>query len=270
MNKKLPVGAALAALAALHFLSFLVFYIPNFVVSLENAAAVTYIVQVVGHVFKFVLPLIAATLVFVSCIESRGRVIANIAILSISSLAYNFFYYYLMFLAYGNDSIEASVISLGASALEYLLFALSALLFYYIMKFATVRAARRDSIKALPIAYRENPTKEMLKKIDLENVEALPRHVEESRTVDVTSPVTFGIFCACFAQFALQLIYALVGIISNLIEYKDYSSEEMTYIIVVLLFIFVELFIAHFSCYFAKYVLTRGKEKDANDESMDE
>ena len=112
--------------------------------------------------------------------------------------------------------------------------------------------------------------KDMLKKIDLENIAALPRHVEESRTVDVTSPVTFGIFCACFVQFAFQLIYALVGIISNLIEYRDYSTEEMTYIIVVLLFIFAELFISHFSCYFAKYVLTKRREKDANDESVDE
>ena len=270
LNKKLPVGAVLGALSALHFFAFLIFYIPNFAVQVENYEAVLYVVQFVGHVFKFVLPLIAATLVFVSCIESWGKIIANIAIISISSLAYNFFYYYLRFLVYGNDSIEASLLSLGASALEYLLFASLTLLFCFIMRFGTVRAARRDSIKNLPLAYRDKPTKEMLKQIDLENVAEMPRHVAESRTVDVTSPVTFGIFCACFTQFALQLLYALFGFISNLIVIGDYSTKEMTYIIIVLLFIFAELFIAHFTCYFAKYIFTRSKTKNVDDESVGE
>lgn len=270
MNKKIPVKSALGALAGLHFLSFLIFYIPNFVVTVNNVDAATYVVQFLGHVFKFVLPLIAATVVFLACYKTFKKVIATVAILSISSLAYNFLYYYLMFLSYGNDSIEASLISLGVSALEYLLFSGLTLLFWYIMRLATVRAARREAICDLPKAYREKPTKEMLQKIDLVSIDELPTYIAKSRATDVTSPVTIGVFFACLTQFAFQLIYTLTGIILNLIEYMDYSTAELIYIIVVLLFIFAELFASHFACYLTKHILMKGDSDDGNDEAVGE
>ena len=270
MNKRFRTGAALGALAVLHFIAFLVLYIPNYVIPTDSVAA-TYVITFVDRLFEFVLPLIAATMLFVTCTEPKGQLVLRTALISVASFVYNLPYYYLIYIAQGNDSLEALLISLGMSAIKYLVFALLSILFYFTMRIGTVRAARRDSIKELPPAYREHRTRDMIKQIDRDNIEALPMHIAKSRTVDLTSPVTFGIFCACFVQFALHLVTELVSIVSYLIEYLgDYRESEILYIIIVLMFIFAALFISHFACYLVKYLITRGERSDDDDEALGE
>ncbi len=270
MSKHFKAGAALGALAGLYFLAFLILYIPNYVIE-NSSIAVTYIVTFVNKLFEFVLPLITATILFVSCTKPKLELLVRVSIISVSTFAYNIPYYYLVYLAQGNDSIEALGISLLVSLAAYVFSALLATLFYLIMLFGTVRGARRDSIKALPPAYREHTTKEQKKQLDRDNIAALPMHIAESRTIDLTSPVTFGIFCACFVQFSIHLAVELVSIISYLIEYLgDYRDDEIIYIVVALLFIFASMFISHFACYLVKYIMTKGESFDDKNEAVGE
>ncbi len=270
MNRRFNTAAALGVLTGLFLVSFLIIYIPNYMVE-TTGVAVTYIVNFADKLFRFVLPLLSATMLFISCTEPRRELIPRLALMSISSLAYNLPYYYLVYLAQGNDSLEALLLSSLASLAEYLFFALLSALFYFIMRYATVIAARRDSIKALPPAYREHITKDLRKQLDRDSIKALPEHILKSRTVDLTSPVTFGIFCACFVQFALHLTNELISIVAYLIEYLgDYRESEVLYIIIVLIFIFAALFISHFACYLVKYIMTKGDIQNDENEAVGE
>ena len=267
-NDRYVLGCAAWTLFAVHLIAFIIIYVPSYVIE-HNSTAIIYAVEFITRLYQFTVPVITATVLLCTVSLSAGRLISRAFLLSLTSLIYYLPYYYLVFLAQGNDSLESVTVALPVSVAAAAVLAILTMLLTLVMKHLTVRSARKAYIEKLPPAYREKPTKEMVKEAGLEVIENLNTHLTEGRAADLSYPVTFAIFGASFVQFALSLIVEIVNIVIYLGDFKgDYRADEIIYITATLLFIFAELFIAHFAAYLTKKLAL--KQLNTTEESDNE
>ena len=253
---------------ALFFIAFLNLYIPSYVTQ-NDSEIVSYIISFADRLFEFALPLVCASMVLFSGAITPGAIAARISIISISTLAYNLPYYYLVYLAQGNDSIEATLISLGVSAIAYVVFAALSLAYYLIMRCVTVRHARAEYIEQLPIAYRKNTPKDMLKQARTDVLADLDIHLAKKGMFNLSVPISFGIFAACFAQFCISILYELVCLVIELIESGgNYGADTIVYLAVIMIFIFAELFASCAICNLVKYIIIKVENDHGNDQAL--
>lgn len=246
MENRKTFGLGCAAVAALYFLSFLSFYIPNYAVEIDSVA-VLYIIEFFGRLCKFLAPCLAAAVLLFSDRCELKSLLLRAAALGATSAAYNFLYYYLYFLAFGNDSIEGSLLSLGASLLGALLAMGYALFGFLIGREVIISFLVSERLSELPpLKAREKATKQRLRAEVKGDACGLSADVG---AFDLGAPVAAATFSVCFLQFCIMTVSEAVSIVSYLIEYAgNYRSGEIIYIVVSLLFIFAELFLGQLIC----------------------
>ena len=280
-NDRFVLGCAAWVLFAVHLVAFIIIYVPSYVIE-HNSTLLLYAVEFITRLYRFTVPVVTAALLFSTVSLRAGRLMLRAFLLSLTSLIYYLPYYYLVFLAQGNDSLESLLISLPVALGTALVLAILAILLSLVMRWLTVGSAKKAYLEKLPMAYREKPTKEMVREAKLEVLENLNVHLSEGHAADLSYPVTFAIFGASFVQFIVSLISEMVDIVIYLDGFKgDYRTEEIIYIALTLLFIFAELFIAHFAANLAKGLVVKhnsqatesedeGNETDNTDEALGE
>ena len=239
MNTKKAFGALCGALVGLYFLAFLTFYIPAYAVEVKSVALL-YVLEFLGRLFKFVAPCIGGTALYLYMPSGKKPLLLGALCFSAAGCVYNLLYYYLYFLAYGNDSIEAVSIAFGAALLGWVLEFGFIILLYYLC----LTVARRVALGHV---------------VDSEVLEFIKNERFAGKIFDFSSPAVAGMFAICFLQFLVSLANELTSIVSYLFEYAGtYRTDEIVYIVVSLLFIFGELFIGHGACYLMRKII---KEK---------
>lgn len=274
-NDRFVLGCAAWVLFAVHLVAFIIIYVPSYVIE-HNSTFLVYAVEFITRLYRFTVPVVMAALLFSTVSLRAGRLMLRAFLLSLTSLIYYLPYYYLVFLAQGNDSLESLLISLPVALGTALVLAILSILLTLVMRWLTVRSAKKIYLEKLPMAYREKPTKEMVNEAKLEVLENLNVHLSEGRAADLSYPVTFAIFGTSFVQFILSLVSEMVNIVIYLSDFNgDYRTDEIIYIAVTLLFIFAELFIAHFAANLArklavKQITSMEKTDDETDEAVGE
>lgn len=228
LTKFAALGTSLLSLVL-----FLIVFIPTYVLELEELPeAYSYFVMYSTEISGWLLATVTAILLTVIQFEHGMKATLISAIfLTLPNLVYTIPYYYLIGIAYGLDSVESILLSLGVSILYLAVFYLHALLLYFVIKYIFVK--------------REG-----------ENISAF----FDGSLLDLSHSATLAVFAASFVEFIIHLVMEIYQVISYLVEYAgDYKGDDIIYIVFRFIFLLGMLFISHFVCFKVKKAVTAKK-----------
>ena len=263
-DTKKPYFVTAFSFILINILLFCSFYIPNFITG-ESSEPFEYLRIFASKLFDFVMPLVAATVMFLgySSLGAKNTLIRAI-LLSMPQVFYILPYYYIYFWVNGNDSIEA--ISLSALVTLFgvaVFYGESVLMLYVIRAFARlpiVKGLKKD----LPRSRQENTPKELLSELRKKADEVIENSLTDRSVLSLGSPVTAGILAAAFTEFCISFIFEISDIITYLVEYRgDYRIEDVIFYTAVILFLAVELLAGHSICCFIRNLIIKRKEDKA-------
>ena len=113
-NDRFVLGCAAWTLFAIHLIAFIILYVPSYVIE-HNSTFLVYAVEFITRLYQFTVPTVTASVLFSTASINAARLIPRASLLSLTSLIYYLPYYYLVFLAQGNDSLESLAIALPVS-----------------------------------------------------------------------------------------------------------------------------------------------------------
>ena len=263
MNSKKICLITAISFAFVNLLAFCIFYIPNYVLML-NVEWVEYTRVFLNKFFEYLLPVVAATVLFIGYTrDGLKKTFIRAIYFSLPRIVYLFPYYYLYYILNWNDSIES--ISLSALVTLFgvaLFYGQIILLFWIIRVFARLPIIRELKI-ALPINQQKAPPKEILAELRSSADKRVCSSLSEKSIFNFSCPASLGIFAASFASFCINLVREIIGTVDYLIEYAgDYYLEEIFYITACYLFLLVELLASHAICCLIRNLFNVEKRSD--------
>ena len=261
MNLKKSVGLSAICFGGLSLMMFLMFFLPNYVISGE-VGNFGYVIDFFGRLVEFCLPVVGGVICFcISSVSGGGAILCSAAVLSATRILYLLPYYYLYFIAYGYDSIEAILLSAAVSLLGVALEFGLMILLCYIARWAALRGIRKGMTEA-ELRSIGRMTKEEEKAIFSEKLSELCRSEIGLRYMfDLASPIKRGIFFAVICQFGVSLVQEIVSTLNYLISYAGYYRvNELIYMMVSYLFILFEMILAQVVCCIIKEKIRFGGE----------
>lgn len=261
-----PIRVFTGLVCAVNLLLFLLFYIPRYVLFVENDAWY-YFYTFFTRLIEFLLPTLSATLLFVKSTEqSTGRLFVYGAWFTIPRFIYYFPYYYLYETAYGSDWIESILYSLLTNLVLLPIYFLHIMGLYFIMSLFARRTVKREVIAKNPqygkadLSRREDAR--LGEMVRLRLYDDMAR--EGMFNFDLTA--SFSILLGCIAEFVYRLIFECVDAVGYLIEYAgSYRTREIIYMVCSFTFILVELVAAYIIAYLFKRLLTLPQTEEKTD-----
>lgn len=232
---KSVINRALLIFSTASLTLFLISFIPIYVLELEEIPQFyTYFSMYATEIVSWLLPCVCAVILTVICAryDLRTALIKGIP-LTLTNLIYTVPYYYLIGIAYGLDSIESILLSLGVSTAYLLIFYAHTALLFLAARYLLSRTKAIDSLSV-------------------------------GGMLDLSSPATLGIFAVSAIEFVIKLCVELWQSVSYFIEYAgDYRGDDILYMVIRFIFILGMLFVAHAVCFKTKNAALSSIEKDA-------
>lgn len=219
--KKL-IGRASLILSAINLVLFLISFVPIYVMEIEELPqAYTYAIMYSTEIAGWLLPCVSATLLGVILTRYALRdALINGIFLTLTNLVYTVPYYYLIGIAYGLDSIESILLSMGVSLAYLGLFYAHTMLLLFALKY---------------LLYREKGNGASLC---------------DGTLLDLSCPATVAVFAVSLGEFAIRVIIELWQTVSYFIEYAgDYRGDDILYMVIRFLFLLAMLFVSHAICF---------------------
>ena len=261
-NKTLYNLISRGAFLLLNLFSFLVFFIPYYVLGIENGDW-EYAVVFFNKLSEFSLPAIAAALVFIIH-PSVGmkRSIFSALFYALPRAVFLIPYHYLEYTAYGYIFDEALLMSLLVSVFGVLLFFLQTVLLFLLGRAAYAILYSRGVGDKLSLKLPIKERRRVMRSADM----ALPTEMLRGGAFDLTVPVNLGLFTIGFAEFIIYLIREIYDTVVYVSEASFFMDAEIIYMMVSYVFLLLELLFVHFiSC----LIKNKVKYKKTNNETAE-
>ncbi len=250
MTKKKLLYLISACYCAINLTLLLMFHIPLNVIG-ESSAAYDYFRYFLTEAFEMLMPAVGAVLLFTLYPDRRAsRLLLPTLAFSLPRIVYLLPYYYLYATYSGNDWQESLGISLLITLFGVAINFGATYALALLSRLVAVRALLGEICYGLPESKRCD--KESRRALLHEAKTALPERISEKGLFDLSAPATLGVFVTAFAVFLYSLLFEAYEIISFIIEYGSFYSDELIYTVAKLIFIFIMLFVMHICCYFTK------------------
>ena len=262
-EKKHYFSVCVILVALMNAVRFSIFYLPNYV--FEPSEAWSYIIRFSGLVFDMLLPALIAVECFFSLgCEKLGRVAMRAGILTLTTVIYNFPYYYLYALSLQSDSATGVLWGLGAAVVLTLTGTLHAVLLYAVLRFVAMQTVAESVRGRMPKLFSADIPKELRGEWNAQLWREVAARMDEGGIFSFESPAPFGILCICACQFVYRLAVELYNVIDYLVSYAgSYRTGEIVYMIFSLLFVVIMLFVCHAVCYFVgRFIRFMAKSKE--------
>ena len=267
MNHKKLFAITGISFVFVNLLTFCLFYIPNYVLML-NVAWLEYLRIFLEKLCEFLLPAVAATLLFISfSTDGLKKTIRRAICLSLPRIIYLLPYYYLYYIFNFYDSVEAITLSALVTLFGVaLLFGQILLLFVIIRSFARMPLLRKAK-EALPINERKSTPKDVLRTLKKNADEEVSSSLSDKEFFNFSRPTSLGIFAAVFASFIINFVIEIYDTILFVIDIEtsyggNYYAEEIIYIIACYLFLVVELMASHAICCLIRNALNKNEKEN--------
>lgn len=229
--KKLICQASLI-FSAVNLVLFLISFVPIYVLELEELSqGYTYFTMYSSEITGWLLPCVSAVIIctIYTRYGLRDALIRGIP-LALTNLIYTIPYYYLIGIAYGLDSIESILLSLGVSIAYVALFYCLTVLLFFAAKFILGRSGAS---------------------------------LCDGAPLDLSSAATLAVFAISVGEFLIRLVIELWQTAEYFIEYfGDYRGDDILYIVIRFVFLLAMLFISHAICFKVKNVSLNLIEND--------
>ena len=248
----------------INILSFCLFYIPNYVLML-NIEWVEYTRVFLNKFFEFILPVVAATVLFLGYTEDGlKKTLIRAVYLSLPRMIYLLPYYYLYYILNWYDSIESislsSIVTLFGVALFY---GQVVLLFWLIRLFARLPVLK-EMKKKHPLNQQNDTPKNLRAELKAQADIEVAASLSDKAVFNFSKPTSLGFFAATFAGFCINFVREAIGTVEYLIEYSgNYYLEEIIYITACYLFLLFELLAGHAICCGIRNLLNKEKRSDS-------
>ena len=245
LNNKKTLTRAFLIYAAVNLFEYALAHTEYLFMNDVASEIISYFSYYVSKAVEFIAPPVIATLTFISYVNhGRGSALATALAVSSARLIYSLPYYYLIFVYnYRYDSVEAIILSLGASALVVLV---------------TVAGA----IVSVSIALW------ILKKRKGVGTDELTAIANERATLDFLDKKCLPLTVFAFLRFGFSLITELVDTVSFFIEYvADYTAAEIITILVNYVLLFILVVASYLISMLVKNVLAKTHEAENNAEN---
>ena len=262
---------SMAAFALINLLSISLLLISRFVFNANAAFDTTvfnYAEIFINRFIEFALVPIAATIIYIGGANgTKKSAIVRAILFSLPRTIYLIPYYYCYYRAELYDTAESLVLSSIVTFFGVLLMFVQILIFHAVFIVATGIIIKRQLIRDLPPACRNDMPKNLNELINEKTKENL-KFIPENRGVfDFNIPVTVGIFATVFLQFVISLLSEISTTASFLVSSSgNYGVDDIIYMTFSYVFILLELLSVHIICYSLKNLITKSQSEDVKDE----
>lgn len=249
-----------------YLFTFLILYLPIYV--FETSADTLYVLGYVNYALfdvaaRFLVPVLLGTLLLLASPRlDRVRVALYAIPLSLPSLFYTLPYYYLVATENGSDWQESLGYSVLYSLIELIVLSLNTALVYLVARLCSLSESKKRLLGELPPKRRENLSADEREKIITASEKELTESLDKRGFFDFSIPFVKGIFFGAFTQFSLFAIYEIWSIISHLMDFGDFRTSELLYVIGKFVIIFLLLFASHAVCYVITVKMSKENDED--------
>lgn len=265
-NKKLCTITGISFIF-FNLLMFCLFYIPNYVLML-NAEWIEYLRIFLSKFFEFLLPAVAATVLFLSyAADGLKKTIKRAICLSLPRIIYLLPYYYLYYIFNFYDSVESLTMSAFVSLFGAALLSGQILLLFLVIRIFARLPLLRKAKEALPINEQRSTPRDVLRALKKSADEEVLSSLSDKELFNFARPTSLGIFAAAFASFVINFVVEIFDTVVFIIDIEtsysgNYYIEEIIYIIACYLFLAVELMACHAICCLIRNALNKNEKEN--------
>ena len=251
-----------------YLFAFLLLYLPIY--AFETSENTLYVLGYVNYalfdvIARFSVPVILGAILLISS-PTLGRVRTALyaVALSLPALFYTLPYYYLEATESGSDWKESIGYSVLYSLIELIVLSLNTAVIYLIARQIALFDSKKRLLGKLPLKKRESLSRSDKEEIITASEKELTESLDKRGIFNFSIPFVKGIFFGAFTQFSIFAVYEIASVISHLIDFGDFRTSELLYVIGKFVMIFLLLFASHAVCY-----LITVKFSEDNDENED-